>query len=565
MKNLIELKNNIWFKRSIYIFSIILILISAFRVPYIGQFFDSTIFSFMFGYAKYILYLYIIIILVFKLFNFKRKAIYQKRFMLMILIFTTLISILLGGIEIISHNIHLDLVKFYITDVWYETLWNFNNHFVFGVSNFIDGGLIGTFFASISGIFIILFSLILLAVTYFCFFKSHWDIIKIKIINIFQKSKKMKLKTNLNKKNTSYIDTLLNKEKISKLNLNEVTDNKINIENEISLLSDFLKDNKIIFTKIETSKNENNYCLSIKANSEQLSKIYTLKDSFKLIGLNNQYCLITTDEVIRIEYPINKPLINYVLKKFLDTDVSIPLEFPLGLYENNKPIFFNLMKDNSFGIFDPKNINTNNFINILISSISSHYDKQNMSIFYLNPMGDKKHLLLTDLLHTEQILNLSNIRNYFSRLKSTIDNLNNKMQKMNINNIYELNDKSSEIYKNKIIIIDHINIIKSEDNDLYNNIYALLKNATSSGITFLFFDHSDDGISFDDFKYEVIFGFAMNVRLSKKLFDSSSASGIQKHNEAILSKSNGQWKSKIIIPNISDLEILSLEHKFDKI
>lgn len=565
MKNLIKLKNNIWFKRSFYVLSIILILISALRVPYVGQFFDSTIFSFMFGYSKYILYTYIIIILVLKLFNFKRKAIYQKRFMLMILIGATLFSILLGGIEIISHNNFPNLVGFYINNVWYETLWNFNNYFVFGVNGFIDGGLIGTFFASISGVFIILFSLILLTVTYFCFFKSHWQIIKIKIVNIFQKSKKIKLKTNVNKKNANYIDTLLNREKISKLNLNELNDNKINIENEIGLLSDFLNDNKIIFTKIESTKNENNYCLNIKANSEQLSKIYTLKDSFKLIGLNNQYCLITTDEVVRIEYPINKPIVNYVLKNFLDTEVSIPLEFALGLYENNKPVFFNLMKDNLFGIFDPKNINTNNFINILISSISSHYDKQNISIFYLNPIGEKRHLLVTDLLHTEQILSLSNIRNYVSRLKTTIDNLNNKMKKLDVNNIYKLNNKSSEIYKNKIIIIDHINIIKSEDQELYNNICALQQNATSSGITFLLFDHSDDGISFDDFKYEVIFGFVMNVKLSKKLFDSSSAYGIQKHNEAILSRPNGQLKSKVIIPNISESEILSLEQKFNNI
>lgn len=579
MKNLAELKNNtrkittnVWFKRSLYVLAVILLLISAFRIPYIGQFLDSTIFSFLFGYSKYILYLYLITILILKLFNCKVKAIFQKRFMLMILILTTLTSILLGGIEIFLYNGRSDLVEFYINNIWYDTLWNFNNFFVFGIQGFIDGGLIGTFFASISGIFIILFSLLLAVATYFYFFKAQWETIKVKTLKIFSKSEEKKSKTSSKIKNGDYVETLLNKEKLSKLNLNEVITNEINIENEVLLLSNFLTDNKISFTKIETSKTENHYCLTIKTNHEQLSKIYALKDSFKLIGLNNEYCLISTDEVIRIEYPLNKPVINFVLKKFFDIEVLAPLEFPLALSEDSAPVFFNLIKDSSFGVFDPKNHNINNFINVFIASLSAHYDKQNITIFYLNPLGDKKHFISTDLSHTEQILNISNIRNYFDKLKITIDNLTQKMKELEIDNIYKLNNKISEIYKNKIIIIDHINIIKNEDVELYKNIIQLLEMRNKCGITFMFIDHSNDGDSYDDIKYDTVLGFLMDQKLSKKLFDSTQASSLQKRNQAILcqldeknKQLNVMTKQKIIIPNISNSEVLSLESKFEKI
>jgi hypothetical protein len=65
----------------LYGFFLFITLIFAARVPYAGSYPDSYLFEYIFGNTKYILYLWLILFLLFKLFGFKfTKFIYKRRF-----------------------------------------------------------------------------------------------------------------------------------------------------------------------------------------------------------------------------------------------------------------------------------------------------------------------------------------------------------------------------------------------------------------------------------------------------------------------------------------------------
>jgi hypothetical protein len=66
----------------IYALCLFIVLITATRIPYIGSYTDAYVFDFLFGYAKFVIYLYLIVFLSLKLSKIQfAKKMYSKRFL----------------------------------------------------------------------------------------------------------------------------------------------------------------------------------------------------------------------------------------------------------------------------------------------------------------------------------------------------------------------------------------------------------------------------------------------------------------------------------------------------
>lgn len=554
-------------------------IISGARIPYIGQFFDSVIFSFLFGYAKYLIYLYLLIFTVAKIFKVNCKPLFAKRLMLFIVLAASGLALCFGGIEILRNN-YAELFNFYLTDVWYGTIWNFDNYFVFGYPNYFDGGFIGAFFGNLAGLFIILFSVIFVMICYFVIFRKHWEWCKSKILRKRQVKAEYEIKKvgshkfssfrNLlpgKPKNSHYLNNMLAVHKNDRFSFKDcVVKNTVDLKHEAELLSQYFDSNDIEITSITNNENEFNYYLDIKTTNDEYQKIYNQKEMLKLVGLTNGYHLVISEEMLRIEYPKIINTVNHALVSFLKTPMEIPLDFPICLSEylsnqaEQESVLVNFQTNYFIGIFDAYNANSN-ILNILVSAISVNYARTDVLITYINPLNDFE-ILTTSLCSLAPIIEMTDIHAFVTRMHQHVTNLISKIKEAKVVDIYGLNNHAKSTVKNHVIIVNNVDYIKLQDPALFKELVALKEFASICGITLVFVDHSRRAITFEDVDYPLIVSFYMDAEISKKVFDTGIASTLEKKNNICLFSSIKNYKIKGYVPTMNEKEKKILLDKF---
>ena len=160
-------------KNVLIVLGIITIILSIIRVPYFGTFIDSVIFSFMFGWTKFIIYGFLLIALVLlwfpktyrKLFNKRKWLLYSLSVMMCSIIMSSVGAYVMRMSELTSFKQYFiysnPLVRgevsshmSYITN-WYDTMWkqdivNYAGDYgqMINPGQYTYGGLFGIFFVA---------------------------------------------------------------------------------------------------------------------------------------------------------------------------------------------------------------------------------------------------------------------------------------------------------------------------------------------------------------------------------------------------------------------------------
>lgn len=155
----------------------LIILLSFIRVPYVGAFFDSTIFSFLFGWGKYLIYIFAFVVAILYWFPNIFKIIWNKKSLLIYypIILLSFCLILSGiGVYVEKLNNSASFSQYFVgTNSSYITGWhnldwgNVGSTNVFYANPHAYGGLITMFivacFAYISSALLIVIGFIVLA------------------------------------------------------------------------------------------------------------------------------------------------------------------------------------------------------------------------------------------------------------------------------------------------------------------------------------------------------------------------------------------------------------------
>lgn len=565
-------KRNFWITKSLLGLSLVLLILGFARVPYIGQLIDGLFFSFLFGYAKYILYLYLFIIIIYKLFNLNPKLWFNKRTIVFVSGLIIVTCVFLGGLQIAVFPREDNLLNFYINDIWLGVMFKFSDQFVFGTNFFIDGGIIGVLIATISGVFIILFALFAAVCLYFFIFRNHWYLLKNKLL--FKNVKKLdadqqsKLVSSINLSaarttNSAYLNTLMSTINNDAFNLDDTLKaNTVDLEQQKQILLNFFTENKLVVADLQTSETEQKYLITIKAENDVYTKIESLKDYINLIGLASDYQLVFSEENIVIEYPKFQRLLNLNLVKLLTAKVFNPLDYTCFLDVHNQPVMLNLQTDYFIGISSNNNRDIENFINDLIASVSNKYGAKYLDISIVSPTNKNFATLATKNTLPVNVVDVQSLDSFLDKIQIQIENIAEKIKETKVVDIYELNNILKAPLKNHVIIIDQLDLLKSNSILIYNKICGLQKFATLCGFTFICIDRSKTGVSFDEINYTNIVVFNYDSYLAKKILDKHYKSGLGDKNMSFIYAPNKKVKiEKIFIPQMNDIELKILAEK----
>ncbi|MGL4950329.1 MAG: hypothetical protein ACRC4M_00585 [Mycoplasma sp.] len=563
--------NSFFIKNKSLIINISLLLftiISAIQIPYIGQFIDATLFGFLFGYSKYILYIYLIILFTLKIFKGNTKILQSKRFIIFLFSLAIVTSTILGSIQLFTEtNIS---IKSYIVNIWYEIHFDFNNIFSFASSNYINGGLISSLLSNWTPGLIIIASLVFLLVISFFIFPTVFISMRNKLQN-FLPAKKDETDPILIKKtvfknwknNNSQHSTNTSISKMYKFD--DITiDNSVDINKEVELLKKYFITNSIKIKEASLNETQQTYNVTFYCDEENLIKLKHLKETFNLIGLNATYRFILSDEFIIFQYPKTKQLINELLLNLLTS--SFEGNSYIGCYDHNQlPIYFDLEKHYFIGVFDSSASNIQNYINHLILAISVRFNTNNMLLSFISPINNNLELIKTPIRLKNKINSMESLKTFIDKLYDQTQWTIMKLRENKVASIYEFKDNKNIEVKNHTVIIDEIDFIKKNDSKTYQKIIEIGKYASICGINLICIDKSADGISYDDIEYSTIYCFKSSIELSNKLFKSKASHTLSGLGTAILKYQSSPKTEKVNFVSISLPEFEYLNLKFNDI
>ena len=583
-ENFNKIKNNNIFKICLYVFLLIFLLLSLARIPYVGVFLDAVLFSFIFGYAKYLMYLYLITILVMLIINKKVNIFFSKRFALAIVLSTFFLSILFSGIQllnVLANNEPLNLITEYIK-YWKDYIFNFNINFLFGQPNYLDGGIIGTLVGATSGFFLIIFSIIAIIVIFLLLFKSWRNI-------VFQKSRQIKNKLDKKIKKTetqqsgpiqeqfdfigatvdsdtkqinadsvsydNYFRSLLKDDKSIKNNQKIIT-NKKTIDDEYitSQISMFLKANdfNIKDTKINHSEHVE-YIIFVDKN--QIEKFKSLTSQLQGYLNEYQFSIQYLDDAISIIVNDTSTKFSNHFYKILQTKIEKPINFCFALNEQYNPIILDLIKNNSISVYSNNQENIYSIINSVIASIAWNYSNKNFQIFYLSEQRKEFNILKIGMVNKTSVTGINEVLSFLKKLDDYCQDILEKLKQHHVNDIYELNDSLSNIKPNRIILIDDINILINQSMDVINYLNRIIEVSNKCGISIIFFDYSTNYVSYDKIKANTYVVFKCNSSISNMVFNSNVATNLGDLYNGILYNQKNNKLMPFSCSKISELEI----------
>ena len=283
----------------------LILLLSFIRVPYVGAFFDSVFFSFLFGWGKYLIYIFAFALAIIYWFPNAYKFVCKKRNLILyypLILFS--FSLVLSGIGVYVDDLNnsasfseffVGTPNSYIT-AWHNLDWgNVDSTKVFYANPHAFGGLITMFivacFSYISSALLIIIGIVILALVIFFMVSKKNNKIKNLVSNINRKFKKpQKVEISNYSAETKKVD--FNDEKATDLQnnkkVNESVNNKNNINNNnvknqninsndtfnlaaTQLLNDSSKNTKTF--ELTNDNNQFNFSNDIEFNNESLLDI----------------------------------------------------------------------------------------------------------------------------------------------------------------------------------------------------------------------------------------------------------------------------------------------------
>ncbi len=590
-----KIRSNHIIKIVFAIIGLFFLLLSLARIPYVGVFFDSVIFSFIFGYAKYLLYIYFIALLVQIIINRKIKILFSKRFFLSIFLSALFLSILFSGIELLNllanNKGTKNLINNYI-QYWNDYIFNFNGTFVFGKNGFLDGGIIGTLVAATSGFFLIIFAIIAIISIYLLLFKSWRNVFMQKTKNIKDKIDRKKKKESLividgneyvqeqlsfisgnkNEKtkkiellgsanDINYLESLLSSKKSEK-NFNKLDMSSLNFD--INLIKEkitlFFRQNDIFFTNSNIKNKESYIEFSFETNKPNCVKIKSLINEFKDNFKKDDVMIYINDDQIVIRFStIKTKLGNYCLK-LLRTKIENPLNYTFVLNNNYQPIVLDLVKNNLIMINSTNDKNVYNLLTNIVSSISWNYNKNNVQIFYLSNSNIFLPILNSPNVANIKISGANNVLNFLLKLESYCNDLLLKFKEKKCSDVYKLNNISSKIKPNRVIIINEINHLIQLSPDIVSTIKRINEVSKQCGVSFILADNSSNFESFSEIKSNIYCLFKTSSEVSNKVIRNSVASKINEYNDAVLYNNKTENYIYTTTYNYNDSEINEILH-----
>ena len=363
------------------IFSIgffVFLLISLFRVPLIGEFFDAIFFAFFFGWAKYIVYGYSLTLIILFWCKKLNKKMYSKKAITLTLTSCFLVGCLFSSIyfnfvhQTTGLAIYKDYFGYWWASVFPSNLSNFNS-FIYQDKIYIDGGIIGVTVNYLSNFIVLILSIIGLIIIYLAlatkqrekllsFFKKKVGTAKIeKIINEVNEGVQGNTTNNNDTKvdyitDDTYLNSILADPKKNHLSLNSSNANR-NFDTEKlkeNILAFFMK-NQLSF--IKTSVNNNNpqsFIIDFLIDDDTYASFRNLKNEFREAIGNLDYNIAYEAHTLSIIFNRQVMLSNALMMKNLQIELKSPFEVAFIDY-NNVPLVINLRKNPLIGVFDASN------------------------------------------------------------------------------------------------------------------------------------------------------------------------------------------------------------------
>ncbi len=548
-------------KKIIYGLALLLIILCVIRVPYVGQFFDAVFFSFIFGWAKYILYGYAIFYLSIKIIDVKKKPLHSKRYFLFALIITFFFSMLLGGVQILVFGDKYNISN-YVNQIWKDQMWNMKNFWFYGSSKYIDGGLIGAILSSISGIFIIFLAIVAFICTFFVFFPTQRKKVVEKLLrrasakygdaNISQQFDLNNSKEDKN--NLELIST--NKQKNFSLK-DSYMKNDVNAKSLKNGIEKFLEENKINFSDIQVDEDDSLVTFKFNIDETQMKKFEEIKNNFETVFHKIQYKITWIDTTVLIKVDKYSKQINSTLALYMSGIAVHDYDFTLCLSENNQPIILNLLTNNIIGLSaNSYQEYTYSFINAIIAYLSVNYKKDMLEIVCLSPIPIEQQILRSQNSSKNIIENYTNLKKYFMDLFDEVKAKEKILQQNQVTTIDEYNKlaNADRNFNFKVIILDNINLIADKDEALFEKILKLMEQAKRYNLAFILVDNSKSGVTFQKIPYHMI--LSLDVEQSNKEYLMTSSNSLIK-----LYVPKKKQKYMVRIPRVNKNELTIISNK----
>lgn len=574
-----DIKNNntnkFNYKLFISIIAFIFLTISLVRFPYIGEFTDAITFSFLFGWSKYIIYIYLLTLIILYWSKKIKKPLYSKRAFLILFISSFLLSCLLSSIQkfMIQDNTN-NYGQFFLIylNQWKDFIFTSDNQisYVSFIDNkiYIDGGFFGSSINTISNIIIMIISIIGIFILYLLIFAKQRNIIfsflrkKIKnnksIMN-FENEIKIDTKINDHDNKTiidnAYLDSILNDQKNKYLSLKENSD-ILNFDSH--LISDnvlkFFKNNQIDFAKFNKEDNDKLLSLIFLIDSDNYQKFRELLPTFKFSISNMTYNTRYENNELHIEFNKLKEINNILLQRVLISKVVNPFDISF-FTSSNIPTYLNLRKNSLIGVFDCKDKNIINLINNIIASISWNYKTSQVKIYYLSIKNINLNIFKSPNFCDTEIFTTKDIISFLTKINKDMITMLNLFKKNNVNDIYSYNSISKTQKENIVILINDFNQILDINPNILSLINDINKFSHLCGITIITFDKSINALSYNNLSYKISLLFKSSLEVSKKIMNNIDATNLNIMNNAFLHNSANNKSLEVFIPNIQENEI----------
>ncbi|MDR3257456.1 MAG: hypothetical protein LBT17_01525 [Mycoplasmataceae bacterium] len=490
---------------------LLMVVVCAARVPYVGSYVDSYVFEFLLGNAKYILYIWLILLLFFKICNFKFvKVLYTKRFLLgtFLIVLGAIIGLAiaqqlwwssLSGSDTVSFSEYVGKFHDWANSTDAQLYKAFMPIFYFdGFSNpvkYLDAGIIGTAIGigwlyvttvllGLVALILIVFGILIYAnktdnrgITLLrkwiihlfggTFTTNTYDELsgeKNDIDPVVHQSVEIKQEANKPDQLTPPISFLTD------TSVDHYFDNKSNAEKMQNLIAKFIKKQNIEAsyqsTTIMPQYVEINFEVDSRSNIDEILRVQNdLLNTLKLESFNISF----KGNIVRFELP-NKESSKVSMRQIFNSVNNIQGdEAVVGLTLENTPLLLDIHKHPNSIIIGRRGSGGAMLLTCILISLAYINSPMDMDFIVLSPLGDKSLKHLDNLPHMQYPV-ISDPEDSVAKMHDvlkTIDDREAKFKESGAKNLDDFN-KYQSVASSKIKKL--IFVISSFDKMLKNNL-----------------------------------------------------------------------------------------------
>lgn len=514
-------------KHTLSAVALLFLLISFFKVPYVGVFLDSTLFSFLFGWTKYLIYLFLMVFCLSINFVGWKQKLFKKHYVIYFFLFVLSLSICLSSISVYynsSWNLSFD--QFYInksvnslgyisdwhSDIWTTQLINYKT-----IANYADllnptisawGGLIGIFVVSISTyiipiiiiIFIITIGVVLSLWKHNPKFKSFVQSKFTKVSFINQDKQETKEESNEEVSNstpeeeinkleplpTYYdINSLEDNSFDDAMTLKEVTDDvKNKIENVLKQLVSNVAFNSIVIG-YQSSNIEFNVLNEINQN-KALESTVLFENIIKFNDLISKIEINSKDNgVLEFNIIFAKKGIISIKELLLNKPKNHFLELAVGKTVNRQDVFINTFENSTQVILGQHGSGRVVLISqLILSALLTYSPKELQLVIYEEESKNFKQFY--DYKYLNNFSNVSELNNYLQSLKSEMKLIKKKLINAKVDDVLAYNSIHEDKIRTRLILINDFNLYLEKSSDSEIKLFKLLLERSSKfGFNFI--------------------------------------------------------------------------------